>query len=671
MLNFAKVLLPLPFDRSFDYAIPLHLICEVGDYVRVEFGKKQMIGVVWEMEDSTEVKDRTKIKEIITKVNAPETEFEIPAVSDGLRKLIDWQGEYYVSEKGKIINLVYSDKYFEPVKERKLKPKPEKVFTKRELTLSPEQSAAVSNLLQRVDGGFSVTLIDGITGSGKTEVYFEAIDKIISSGKQALILLPEILLSSQMIKRFESRFGFTPVLWHSGITPSKRRKAFFDIARGNARVVIGARSALHLPFKDLGIIIVDEEHDQSFKQEEKVIYNARDVAVMRGKFENLPVLLSSATPSVETYHNVITGKYSCEKLKQRFNDIELPQTGLIDMRLEKISANEFISNQLREEIRTNLGNKQQSMLFLNRRGYAPLLLCGKCGFRFKSPDTSAWMVVHTDNSGRKFLQCHHSGFKMPMPEKCPSCSATDSFRACGPGIQRLTEEVKNIFPDARIMEIASDMVTSAKAMEEIMKKIESNEVDIIIGTQIVAKGHHFPALSLVGVIDADMGLDASNIKAGERTFQLLHQVAGRAGRENARGKVLIQTFNPEHKIMQCLKDNDKNGFLEYELQMRQEASLPPFTRICAITVSHHNNAESYRDARNIVQNFEQLREVKIMGPVEALYHEYRGQFRYSILLRAARGFNLQQYIRKNLATVKTAKHKISSKIKIDIDPYSF
>jgi primosomal protein N' (replication factor Y) len=665
MSSFAKVLLPLPFDKAFDYAIPQGRNYNVGELVMVPFGRKQLYGVIWGLSDKSDFEDKSKIKSIIS--SAREAGFEMPNLSQKLMDLIEWQADYTITPKGLVLSLALNDRYFKKVKEKKKKEESEKNFEINNFKLNGEQQTAFENIEKRL-GSFSVTLLEGITGSGKTEVYFEAVAKILDSGKQALIMLPEILLTSQMIKRFEKRFGFKPMIWHSVVGEAKRRKAYFDIANGKIKVVVGARSALHLPYKNLGIIIVDEEHDDSYKQEDQVVYNARDIAVLRGKFEDAPVILSSATPSIETYYNAINKKYFHEKITQRFNDAQLAEVELIDMRIDKLPAKDFISNRLRAEIRDNLSKGLQSLLFLNRRGYAPLTICGRCGFRFKSPDTSAWMVMHMNRYGAPYLQCHHSGHIIEMPKACPNCKAEDSFRPCGPGVQRVAEEVKALFPNARIMEMASDTTTSQNKVQEMIEQIEKGEVDIIIGTQIIAKGHHFPSLSLVGVIDGDLGLDFANLRSHEKVFQLLHQVSGRAGRDEHKGKVYIQTFQSENKVMQALVRNDLQTFLEQEVIERKEAGLPPFSRLCAITISAATDLKAAETAKSIISKFERNKEVRIFGPAPALYHEYRGQFRYRILIKTARNYNIQKYVRAYLDGIKMPA---GTKMKIDVDPYSF
>lgn len=701
MPNIAKILLPLPFDEAFDYAMPEGTEYEQNEFVCVPFGKKTLYGVIWKITEATETK--YKLKPIISSVK--ELGFNEYKISDSLKKFIEKQAEYTLTPLGKVLSLCYSQNFFKPVREKKSKKADdsENYFVKtpsydgvtqervavqgknssaescRRMTasksgfshinLNNEQQEAYEKLLKDfASGKFSVTLLDGVTGSGKTEVYFKLTQEVLSRGKQVLIMLPEILLTTQIIKRFENIFNQKPVIWHSGIPLAQKKKYFRDIMDGSAGIIIGARSALHLPYKNLGLIVCDEEHDQSYKQEEQVIFNARDMAVLRASIENTQCLLVSATPSAETYYNATSGKYNHIKLHKRYSKIEMPDVEIIDMRLEKLNAKSFISSRLKAEIERNIEAKLQTLLFLNRRGYSPLLLCSKCGFRFESPDTSAWLVLHKNYAGEYYLECHHSGYRMKLPDKCPSCNEADSFRACGPGVQRLMEEAKMLFPNARIIEMSSDNITDAKKAEEVISQITNNEVDIIIGTQIIAKGHHFPGLKTVGVIDADLGLDFADLRAPEKTFQILHQVSGRAGRENIKGDVLLQTYLPEHPVMKALKTNDKEKFLAMELDERHKADLPPFTRLAAIIISSDNDIEAQNFSKEIVSHLAQVKEVSIYGPARAIFHKLRGSFRHRILLKSAKNFNIQNYINNSLQNVKIPKN---IKIKFDIDPYSF
>lgn len=664
--NFAKVLLPLPFHEPFDYAIPEGISAAPMDYAQVTFRGKKLWGIITETSNNVDEKLRSKIKPVVQILQHPESAEKLSFPAHFL-DFLKWQSEYYLEPLGETLKLSLPQaKAFEA----KANKKPSKGnFSPYSAELSPAQSEVYTNIEARLNNhDFNVTLIDGVTGSGKTEVYFKAISKIISEGKQALVLLPEIMLTNQVIKRFEQNFGLKPEVWHSSITPANRRDGWLKAASGEGKIFIGARSCLFLPYKNLGIIIVDEEHDQSFKQEEGTVYNARDMAVMRAKFENIPAILVSATPSIETFINATSGKFFIEKLHTRHGEAVMPETSIIDMRAENLKSSEFISHQLKAEIEACLANKKQALLFLNRRGYAPLTLCGKCGYRFKSPDTSTWLVQHHFPNGEAWLECHHTGYRIKMPEACPECKEKNSFRPCGPGVQRIAEEAKHLFPDARIEMITSDTISTPKKAAEIVRKIEQNEIDIIIGTQMIAKGHNFPALTIVGIIDGDLGLEGADIRAGERCFQILQQVSGRAGRAKDKGKVFIQTYLPEHPVMVALKENDRDKFYNYEINNRKNSQLPPFSKLAAIIVSSKSESDSMRAAKAIVSNLPYINGVKIFGPVNSMIYLLRGSYRNRILIKSERNFNLQKYLKDNLLKLEFPR---STKVKIDIDPYSF
>ncbi len=665
MIKIAKVLLPLLFDKPFDYLIPNELTIEKNELVFVPFGNKKYIGLVIDIFEAKETS--YKLKPII---NSLKNEgFSLYSYKEDFINFLTKQSEYYLSPLGKVFSLTISEKYFKKINPKKTSKKESKKPKKSNVELNNEQQECYEYLYQQlIKNKFSVALLDGITGSGKTEVYFELIKQNLKQGKQSLILLPEILLSKQIIKRFQENFEEEPLIWHSEITEAKKRKEYFRIANGEAKIIIGARSALHLPYKNLSLIICDEEHDQSYKQEEQVIYNARDMAILRASIENSLCILASATPSIETYYNAINGKYKHLKLINRYSKIALPEAEIIDMRAEKLSSKNFISERVKEEIIFNLQNNLQTLLFLNRRGYAPLLLCGKCGFRFESPDTSSWLVLHRNEKGDFYLECHHTGYKIPLPNKCPSCGTENSFRSCGPGVQRLSEEVKELFPTANIAELSSDSFSSAKKAEDLINKIESGKIDIIIGTQIIAKGHHFPLLKSVAIIDADLGLDFTDLRASEKVFQVLHQVSGRAGRENIKGKVLIQTYLPNNQVIKAIASNDREKFLDLEIYERQNANLPPFSKLASIIISSTNDYQAEEFANYICKNFEQISEAEIYGPSKAIFHKYKGEFRYRILIKTSKKYKIQNYINSNLSKIKIPKN---IKLKIDIDPYSF
>jgi primosomal protein N' (replication factor Y) len=532
--------------------------------------------------------------------------------------------------------------------------------------LTKEQAEAARALLENTTHGFSVTLLDGVTGSGKTEVYFEAIAAALARGKQVLVLMPEIALTSQFIARCEDRFGARPAEWHSGVSAPMRGRVWRAVAENKAKLVVGARSALFLPFPDLGLIVVDEEHDPSYKQEERVAYQARDMAVLRGSLGSAPVVLSSATPSIESLVNAEQGRYRHIRLGVRYKAAGLPAIAAIDMRASPPERGRWLSPVLVEAVAETLARGEQALLFLNRRGYAPVTLCHKCGFRFECPNCSAWLVEHRF---RRRLECHHCGTFIPIPETCPNCGAEHSLVPCGPGVERIAEEIAELFPDARRVLLSSDLTPSIGDLRETLREIEEREVDVIIGTQLVAKGHHFPGLALVGVVDGDLGLAQADPRAAERTFQLLNQVTGRAGREAIPGRGLIQTYMPEHPVIQALVSGDRDNFLEREIAARRDSGLPPFGRLASllISASARDAAESY--ARAVALAAPPAAKIQVLGPAEAPLSVIRGRHRYRLLVKAAREADLQAYLRLWLSQVPKAKGDV--RLVVDVDPYSF
>lgn len=541
--------------------------------------------------------------------------------------------------------------------------------------LSDQQAEAAAALRAAVTAHeFSVTLLDGVTGSGKTEAYFEAIAAAVAAGRQALVLLPEIALSAQWLERFESRFGVAPALWHSDLTSAQRRATWRAVALGRAPVVVGARSALFLPFPDLGLIVVDEEHETAFKQEDGVPYHARDMAVVRGQLGKLPVVLASATPSIETLNNVQGGRYRSLSLPERHGGALLPRIDLIDLREDKPprlpasdsqSAQAWLSGKLRAAIAETLAAEEQVLLFLNRRGYAPLTLCRACGHRLQCPNCTAWLVEHR-LAGR--LQCHHCGFASRLPKACPDCGTEGSLAACGPGVERLAEEARVLFPQARLGLMTSDTLTGPDAAAEFLRAVQAREIDLLIGTQIVAKGHHFPHLTLVGVVDADLGLYGGDLRAAERTYQLLHQVAGRAGRAERPGRVLLQTGEPEHPVMQALAGGERDAFLAAEAQAREEAGLPPFGRLAALILSGPDAQQVDALAAALARRAPRAQGLTVLGPAPAPLAVLRGRHRRRFLVKAPRGFRLQAALGDWLAGLKLPSNL---RLQVDIDPYSF
>jgi len=531
--------------------------------------------------------------------------------------------------------------------------------------LSEKQTEAANSLASAIGKGFDPALLDGVTGSGKTEVYFEAIAECLRQGKQALVLLPEIALTEPFLKRFEARFGCAPTSWHSDLRSSQRRRAWRGIASGEAKVTVGARSALFLPYRDLGLIVVDEAHEPTFKQEEGVQYHARDVAVMRGKFEDIPVILSSATPAIETRHMVEIGRYREVTLSERYAGATMPDIRAIDLTQDPPPRGRWLAPSLVAELEANLERGEQSLLFLNRRGFAPLTLCRHCGHRFQCPNCTAWMVEHRLMHR---LACHHCGHVMPPPKACPECGEEDSLVACGPGVERIADEVTALFPHARTAIVTSDTIWSPQRAAAFVAEMEAGAIDIVIGTQLVTKGYHFPNLTLVGVVDADLGLQGGDLRAAERSFQQIQQVAGRAGRGDKPGRVLVQTHDPEAPVIAALVSGDAPGFYAAETEARRDAAMPPFGRLAAIIVSAEDSAEAESIARRIGNTAPSVDGMAVFGPVPAPLAMLRGRHRQRLLVHASRSLDVQDVIRDWLGAIDwSAKVRVS----VDVDPYSF
>ncbi len=534
--------------------------------------------------------------------------------------------------------------------------------------LTQDQAAGAAALAQGVTAGeYGTTLLRGVTGSGKTEVYLEAVAAALKAGRQALVLLPEIALTEQFLTRVQERFGAKPAEWHSGATMTERRRIWRMVGQGRAQLVIGARSALFLPFQNLGLIVVDEEHDTSYKQEDGVLYNARDMAVLRASICNAQVVLASATPSLETWANAEAGKYRRLELTSRFGPAVMPEMGAIDMRAETLASDKWVSPRLQQEVNKRLERGEQAMLFINRRGYAPITLCRACGHQIGCDDCDARMVEHRF---LKRLVCHQCGESKPMPETCPSCDAEGRLAPVGPGVERLGEEAALIWPEARIATLSSDMYGSARALKAEIAGIAAGAADIIIGTQLVAKGHNFPNLTLVGVIDADLGLMGSDLRAAERTFQLMRQVAGRAGRAEAPGAALLQTYQPEHPVIRAILAGDEEAFWASEAAERKQAGVPPYGRMAGIILSGPDVAQVFDAGNLLARNDGALRRIgaQVYGPAPAPIARVRGRHRVRLLVKAEKTAPLQEALVKWVAQVRL---KGDLRIAVDIDPQSF
>ncbi|WP_340297608.1 MULTISPECIES: primosomal protein N' [unclassified Roseobacter] len=534
--------------------------------------------------------------------------------------------------------------------------------------LSPDQADISRRLRHKIAaGGFGASLLNGVTGSGKTEVYLEAVAEALAKGQQALVLLPEIALSAEFLTRVEARFGARPAEWHSGITMAERRRVWKMVGEGAAQLVVGARSSLFLPFRDLGLIVVDEEHDASYKQEDGVFYNARDMAVLRGSVAGAQVILASATPSLETWANAEAGKYERFDLPARFGASELPQMSAIDMRLEDVPSGQWISPSLAHEVAARISAGEQSLLFLNRRGFAPITLCRACGVQIACDHCDARMVEHRF---QKRLMCHQCGETKDIPETCPACGVEGKLTALGPGVERIAEEAQALFPQARVAILSSDLFGSARALKAQIAEIAEGGCDIIIGTQLVAKGHNFPNLTLVGVVDADLGLHGSDLRAAERSFQLMRQVAGRAGRAEKAGVAIMQTYQPEHPVITAILANDDEGFWRAEAAMREAAAMPPYGRLAGIVISSPDLAECFDLGNHLARHDGALRQIEaqVFGPAPAPVARVRGWHRVRLLVKAPKGAPIQAALAHWLNGLKYSN---KLRLSVDIDPQSF
>lgn len=752
-----SVLLPLPLDGAYDYAVPAELELAPGDLVRVPLGGREVIGVVWEAgADSGRVPD-VRLKPVSAR-------YDFPPLPEVQRRFIEWVASYTMAAPGAVLRMALrAPRALEPPKplvayclapgeaavpgrsgqgtapppraKPRMTPARRRVvgvlrdgparpanelahaagvgpavvrglakigileavelprppafaapdWRRPGVSLSDEQAAAARALRARVSAaagrtdrarekaaaaGFSVTLLDGVTGAGKTEVYLEAVAAALEAGRQVLVLLPEIALSAQWLERFRRRFDVAPAQWHSDLSAAQRRVTWRAVALGEARVVVGARSALFLPYADLGLVVVDEEHETAFKQEDGVIYHARDMAVVRAQLGAVPVVLVSATPSLETVTNVKSGRYLRLHLPERHGPARMPRVDLVDMRADPPQrlpglGPGWLSERLREALAETFARSEQAILFLNRRGYAPLTLCRTCGYRLQCPNCTAWLVAHR-LAGR--IQCHHCGYAAVLPQACPECGAGGTLAACGPGVERVAEEVTTLFPDCRFRIVSSDTLSGPAAAAALVREVQDRRVDLLIGTQMVAKGHHFPWLTLVGVVDGDLGLAGGDLRAAERTYQVLHQVAGRAGRAERPGRVLIQTHEPSHPVMQALVSGDRDRFLEIEAQIRAAAEMPPFTRLVALILACRDERLLDEACRRLARAAPHGAGIEVLGPAPAPLAIVRRRHRRRFLVKAPRGAAVQRIIGRWIDSLAVPR---AVRLQIDVDPYSF
>ena len=718
----ARVLLLNPALGPLDYRVPHGTAVSPGSIVLAPLGPRQMVGVVWEAEQmpsAGEVGDN-RLRNLISA-------YDLPPIGAPLRRLVEWTADYYLAPPAAVLRMVLSSasaletaptvieygasgnlpERMTPKRTQALARIGERQGLIKELAtiadvsqsvirglvsagalvghevktdtpfvapepdfapplLSDDQRAASDQFVALVSArAFAPVLLDGVTGSGKTEVYFEAIAQALREGRQTLVLLPEIALTEPFLRRFEARFGHAPVAWHSDLRQSQRRRAWRAILNGEALVTVGARSALFLPYSNLGLIIVDEAHETSFKQEEGVGYHARDTAVMRARFEGVPIILSTATPAIETRQQVASGRYAEIKLPGRYGVAQLPEITAIDLTQDPPERGHWLAPTLVRAIDEVLARGEQSLLFLNRRGFAPLTLCRHCGHRFQCPNCTAWMVEHRLIQR---LECHHCGHQMPPPRACPECHEEDALVACGPGVERIADEVAALFPQARCAVVTSDTLWSPAKAAEFVGKMEAGAIDIVIGTQLVTKGYHFPNLTLVGVVDADLGLQGGDLRAAERSFQQIAQVAGRAGRAAKPGRVFVQTYEPDAPVIRALVSGDAESFYAAETASRKEAGAPPFGRFAAIIVSSETLKEAQDVAALIGRTAPAADGMHVYGPAPAPLAMLRGRHRMRLLVHARRALDVQDVIRDWIGALEWPR---SVRVSVDVDPYSF
>jgi len=712
------VLLPLPLAATYDYVVAEEMTLAAGDFVAVSFGRRELFGVVWGEACGDVPAEKLKPIRYVCSV---------PALPEVSRRFVDWVASYTAHSAGAVLRMVMSvPDALKPPKPAiayvRASPNPDIRLTaaRRQVlallsdgsphrlselvrdakvgravikglldagavetteipceqtavpdwrrdgpVLSKAQSDAAVDLRRAVAGGFTVTVLDGVPGSGKTEVYFEAVAEALKEGRQVLVLLPEIALGAQWLSRFQQRFGVQPAQWHSDLTHGQRRRVWRDVAEGRESVVFGARSSLFLPFPRLGLIVVDEEHEPAFKQDDGVAYHARDMAIVRANLGGIPIVLASATPSLETVANVRNRRYGRIHLPHRHGGAVAPSIRIVDLRAGEPFRGRWLAPEMRGALEETAAAGEQSLLFLNRRGYAPLTLCRTCGHRLCCASCTAWLVEHR-LVGR--LQCHHCGYSVPIPTSCPQCGAEDSLTACGPGVERLAEEFEEAFPDLRYALATSDTLTGPRAAAELVRRIEGHELDVVIGTQIIAKGYHFPLLTLVGVVDADIGLAGGDLRAAERTYQLLYQVAGRAGRAQRPGQVLVQTHIPDHPVIKALSGGNRDAFLVAESEARRDAEMPPYNRLVALIVSGPDEAAVESSARALAQAAPKGDGVRVLGPAPAPMAFLRRRHRRRLLMKTPKNVNASALTKQWLASCRLAS---SVRVQIDVDPYNF
>lgn len=653
---FCNVIITRPFDQRFTYKLKKGQRVIEGSIVKVPFGKsKNQIGMVESVFKSKTNNNNYEIKEI-------EKVFDSIILSKNIIKFIFWISDYTLSPIGLVLKLFIIN---EKIIDFSINRNNRNSFFLDKVRLNNDQKKAVLVINKMLFKPVLPLVLEGVTGSGKTEVFFEAIENVIKKNQQALIMVPEISLTPQLENRFLIRFGFLPNVWHSKISEKKRKEIWHRCYLGDSMIIVGARSSLFLPFKNLGLIVVDEEHDASYKQEYNIRYQARDLAIVRAQIDKALIILSSATPSLETQNNVNKKKYKHVFLASQFSGISLPPIELIDLKQNKLEKDKWISNKIYKELHNCLMKKEQALLFLNRRGYSPLSLCIECGYRYQCKQCTSWLVMH---HGKKRLLCHHCGSIYSIDPNCPKCLTEDSIKLIGPGVERLEEELKLLFPLKSIGIMSSDNANTPIKIKKIINDFENRKIDILVATQIMAKGYDFPNLSFVGVIDADTGLIGGDMRAIERTYNLLQQVSGRAGRSKQQGKVFIQTYYPDQPVIVSLQKRDRKKFVEQALKDREIFLIPPFGFMTALILSGSSKAITEMYGRKIIQVSKMPDNISILGPVEAPIFLLRGKYRFRILIKGNNRKILNKFTRFLVQKCPTPS---SIKLVIDVDPYSF
>ena len=647
-----SILIPNIFNHPFTYESDLKL--KLGDYVVVPFGKSKKTGVVWD-EFEKEIKRNFKIKNVFKKL-------DVPPLNKNIIKFINWFSEYNIVPKGMVLKLFLlggnaveklTDDFYKGF---------ELNFKKNPIKLSEEQKEALKKM-NLFNQNFRVHVLQGTTGSGKTIVYFEALKEIINRGSQGLILLPEIGLTGQFMQKFIEFFGFKPALWHSGVTKKNKEIIWSGIANNKIKVVIGARSSLFLPFKKLGLIIVDEEHDQSYKQDEGITYNARDMAISRASFENIPINLITAVPSIETYENIQKGKYTISRLKQRYKNASLPTYEVINLNENKLDKHSWLSKKVIEKVNFHLEKKDQVLFFLNRRGFAPNVLCSKCFVSYSCPNCSINLVYHKSKNN---LLCHYCGFKSSLNRVC-SKKGNCEFIFTGPGVERIFEEVKKNFPNKKTEIFSSDTMNKKNSIN-ILEKIVNNEIQILVGTQLISKGFHFPSLNCIVVVDIDLSSQGHDLRAAEKNLQLYHQLSGRAGRTGQPATVYFQTYHTNTKMILDITNSNPNIFLDKELEIRRINKLPPFERFISLILTGNNVIKLEKEAFNFKIFIEKKVEARVLGPVSAPIFRLKRKYRVRLLIRGSKSLNLQTSIAK---IIQNYKFSPEIKLSVDVDPINF